>query len=247
MDWRDHDSVVTPIKDQGLCGSCWAFTATEVLESHLALATGKQMILSAQNVTSCANTPDHCGGLGGCNGGTPEVGFGFAQKYGITMESLWPYAENTGICMSHGSPVVKASGCVRTLSNSYNATMRAVASGPVAINVDAASWVSYHSGVFDMCEDQAQYEVNHAVQLVGYGVKLGAPYWIVRNHWGAGWGESGYMRIRRSPDDGSGAKCKLDTSPQSGVGCDGGPTEVTVCGECGVWFDVSYPTGVHLV
>lgn len=242
VDWRTADPpVLTAVKDQGQCGSCWAFATTETIESHLAQQTGKLVTLSPQNVTSCTLNPDSCGGTGGCEGGTAEIGFGFVQQYGITTDDTWPYTATTGVCTDH-SPVATVTGCVKVLGNSYNATMRAVSRGPVAINVDASSWRSYYGGIFNACDAQATYDINHVVQLVGYGVQDSTPYWVVRNSWGPSWGEGGFIRILRHTD-GSSDWCKQDTTAQDGVACASDPSTVTTCGECGVWYDVSYPVG----
>jgi len=91
--------------------------------------------------------------------------------------------------------------------------------------------------VFIRC-DQKSVDIDHVVQLVGYGVdpSLGS-YWLIRNSWGSSWGEDGYIRLARN----SKATCGTDNSPQDGTGCNGGPPSVTVCGECGILYDVSYP------
>ena len=86
--------------------------------------------------------------------------------------------------------------------------------------------------------------VDHAIQAVGYGVDGTTPYWTVRNSWGSGWGEGGYIRILRG--DASKKDCGTDSSPSAGDGCAGGPDSITVCGECGILSDTSYPTGAKL-
>merc|ERR1712154_684917 len=99
IDWREQDGVVTPVKDQGGCGSCWAFSAAETLESHLALATGKASPkLSPQQIVSCSPNPDQCGGSGGCDGSTQPLAFAYTKTAGITTESSYPYTGRTGTC-----------------------------------------------------------------------------------------------------------------------------------------------------
>mmetsp|Transcript_6565 Transcript_6565/g.27073 ORF Transcript_6565/g.27073 Transcript_6565/m.27073 type:complete len:122 (+) Transcript_6565:305-670(+) len=118
--------------------------------------------------------------------------------------------------------------------------MDAVASvGPLAVNVDASAWSSYESGVFTGCDMQAP-DLDHVVQLVGYGTDAGSnmDYWLVRNSWAPSWGEDGYIRIYR---DSTASTCGVDTTPQDGTGCNGGPKNVTVCGSCGILYDVTYP------
>ena len=161
---------------------------------------------------------------------TAELGFATAAMYGITSDALWKYKGSTGTCTTH-TPVAGIKGCAKIPENSYNATMRAVATvGPIAISVDAASWFSYSSGVFSGCGKQSSYDLDHAVQLVGYGVDSATktPYWLVRNSWGTGWGESGYIRIKRNVDADMTKNCKDDNTPLDGCGCKGGPSCIIV-------------------
>lgn len=121
--------------------------------------------------------------------------------------------------------------------------MEAVAfSGPISVVVDGSTWGSYRGGVFDGCSDDP--DLNHAVQLVGYGQdqRTMELYWLIRNSWGTSWGENGYMRLKRDPFP----NCGTDNKPQEGTGCKGGPHYVTVCGTCGILYDTSYPTGTYL-
>ena len=99
VDWRTKSpSVVTPPKNQGGCGSCWAFSATETLESAVAIATGKLLTLSPQQIVSCTPNPDDCGGTGGCSGATQQLGFNYTMGAGITTETNYPYRGTTGTC-----------------------------------------------------------------------------------------------------------------------------------------------------
>jgi len=97
IDWRDHQ-VVTDPKDQGGCGSCWAFSAIEVLESHIAIQTGKLLKLSPQQLVSCTENPQQCGGTGGCEGATQWLGFDYAKTAGLTTEKSWPYTARDDKC-----------------------------------------------------------------------------------------------------------------------------------------------------
>eukprot|EP01116_Phalansterium_solitarium_P002651 TRINITY_DN127_c0_g1_i1.p3 TRINITY_DN127_c0_g1~~TRINITY_DN127_c0_g1_i1.p3 ORF type:complete len:140 (-),score=54.97 TRINITY_DN127_c0_g1_i1:252-671(-) len=124
-------------------------------------------------------------------------------------------------------------------SNEFDAVFTAIAEvGPLAVNVDASSWSSYESGVYNGC-NQTNPDIDHVVQLVGYGTdpQLG-DYWLVRNSWSPAWGESGYIRLARN----SSPQCGVDLNPQDGTGCNNGPPTVTVCGTCAILYDVSYPT-----
>jgi len=245
VDWRTNKpAVVTPVKDQGNCGSCWAFATAETTESALAIATGNLTILSPQNVVSCTPNPDHCGGTGGCNGAIAELGFDYIKAKGIATEADWPYKQTTGTCneATH-TKVATVTGCVKLAENNYTDLMTAVATiGPIAVSVDAKKWSSYTKGIYNGCDTDVDFDIDHAVQLVGYGTESGTPYWIVRNSWGPNWGEAGYIRLLRH-SDGATTWCKQDVTPADGSGCDGGPATVTVCGECGIWYDSSYPTG----
>lgn len=248
FDWRDV-GIVTPVKNQGKCGSCWAHGSAESIESYVALSTGAPPpILSVQELVSCATNPYDCGGTGGCSGSIPELAFAYAQLYGISLNQTIPYLGANGTC-SDRIPFASISGYVKLPPNDYESVMAALVEvGPLAINVDASKWRDYESGVFDACSS-SKVDLNHIVQLVGYGHDelLNASYWTVRNSWGEEYGEDGYIRLLREPDP-SKRKCASDNTPLDGTGCkgDGNPTQF-VCGECGLLFDVSYPVGAHLV
>jgi cathepsin L len=117
--------------------------------------------------------------------------------------------------------------------------------GPLAINVWAEHWQTYSSGVFDGCLNTSNVDIDHVVQLVGYGTDAkSGDYWLVRNSWGASWGEAGYIRVKRFSEDE--AYCGKDTTPADGTGCSDGPSVVDVCGMCGILYDASYPIGATL-
>jgi len=245
VDWRTK-GVVTKVKDQGGCGSCWAFAAIETIESSLTQATGKTLLLSAQNMVSCTKNPQHCGGTGGCAGATSELGYQYVAEKGIASEADYPYRAITGTCDESKKKSAHIGGFVKLKENNYTDLLVAIATiGPIAVSVDAEPWMSYSSGVFTGC-GFSRIDINHAVQLVGYGTASGKDYWIVRNSWGQWWGEQGYIRIFKH-SDGDMKWCGPDPTPQDGTGCDGGPPVVTVCGSCGIWYDSSYPTGVSLL
>jgi len=256
LDWRDR-GIISDVKDQGQCGSCWAFATAATIESYLALATGTLEVLSPQQLVSCAPNPLQCGGTGGCGGSIPEVAYNYIQLYGMTTEWRIPYTSGTtkidGECkfdpfgksdplhLTH--PVAEISGYQKLPPNDYLAVMQALVNkGPLAVNVQAEShWRDYHSGIFAGCSNMSNIVIDHVVQLVGYGVEVGkGEYWLVRNSWDATWGEKGYIRLIRK----SQPECGMNPSPLIGTGCKDGPPGQHVCGQCGVLFDVSYPLGV---
>jgi len=240
VDWRTVPGVLTPVKDQGQCGSCWAFATTESIESDYAMRNNQTLVLSPQNVVSCTPNPNHCGGTGGCNGATAELGTDYVAKSGIFANAAWPYTATTGTCntAAHGTPVVTCDGYKKLTENSYDDLFNAIQMQPISVSVDASTWSAYRSGIYNCTKSTL--DIDHAVQLVGYGTQNNVDYWIVRNSWGASWGENGYIRLLRH-SDGSSQWCWKDTSPQDGSGCDGGPAVITVCGTCGIWYDNCYP------
>jgi len=250
VDWRTvKPPILTPVKNQGACGSCWAFAATQSIEANVAQNTGKLLTLSPQNVVSCTPNPHHCGGSGGCNGATAELAFDYVADKGIASNAAYPYRAVTGTCDESIPKVATIKSYVKLIENNYTDLMVAVATvGPIAISVDASSWGGYGSGIFTGCPGAgANIDINHAVQLVGYGSQGGRDYWIVRNSWGAGWGEQGFIRILRHSDGDKTKWCNIDRTPGDGSGCDGGPSQITACGSCGIWYDNCYPVGGSLV
>jgi cathepsin L len=208
VDWRDH-GVVTPVKDQGHCGSCWAFASAATLESHAAINSGSLKTLSTQQLVSCIPNPMSCGGSGGCGGAITELAFSYVQLYGLTSEYKYSYQSyysgETGACQYEEllpSAEVEADGYIRLPLNDYDALLHAVATvGPVTVSVDASQWKNYESGVFNGCSYTDNIDIDHAVVLVGYGTDetLG-DFWLVRNSWGTGYGENGYIRIHRESE-----------------------------------------------
>jgi len=237
VDWRTK-GVVTPVKNQGGCGSCWAFAATETIESAIAMKGGKLQVLSEQNMVSCTPNPQECGGSGGCDGATAELGFAYVQKMGISSEATVPYRGITGKCVET-TKAANITGFVKLPENDHDALLNAIATvGPIAITVAASEWLDFENGVFDGCVKDA--DLDHGVQLVGYGTESGTDYWLVRNSWGGAWGEAGYIKIKRFAT--SDAWCGTDRNPLDGTGCKGGPPTQHVCGMCGILFDTAYPT-----
>ena len=187
-------TYTTPVKDQGYCGSCWAFSATEQIESDYMRQVGKSYILSPQQVTSCTK---YVFG-GGCNGGQTENAFEYAEA-GLETEASYPYTSGkagvTGSCSSDSSKfVVKVTSAgYTTVSSSASGESKMAsyvsATGPLSVCVDAETWSSYTGGIMSKCGTS----VDHCVQAVGINTAGG--YWKVRNSWGTSWGESGFIRL----------------------------------------------------
>jgi len=246
VDWRDA-GIVTAVKDQASCGSCWAFAATAVMESHVAKASGKLFELSTQQIAMCSPNPEQCGGTGGCEGATEDLAFDYVSKSnGVYLESEIPYKSGSGKdypCEETLETKASATitGFVRLPLNDYASLMNAIATiGPLTVSVDATTWSSYDSGIFNGC-NQVNPDSNHAVTLVGYGEENGQKYWLVRNSWSESYGENGYIRVLRSDDDDT--NCGMDITPEHGSACKGDHTPVKVCGTCGIISDSSYPLG----
>jgi cathepsin L len=249
VDWR-RKGVISPIRNQLSCGSCWTFSTVATIESHIAIKTGKLLDLSEQQLVSCVENPRHCGGKGGCNGATEELGFDYVAKNGLALEDDFPYLGTEKSCDTDLSTKaqVRLDDFVKLPENDYNALMKTITEiGPVAVSVDATDFALYDSGVFNGFDGECGSEVNHAMVAIGFGTDdvLG-DYWILRNSWGPKWGEEGYMRIKREKDA-KHVTCKVDNHPENGNGCDDGPKTVMVCGTCGVLSDSSYPKGVKLI
>lgn len=252
VDWCSQGAC-TPTKDQGSCGSCWAFAATEVIESHVFLSTGTLPILSPQQMNSCTPNPLSCGGTGGCAGSICELGFAYIQLFGMVSEEDYPYVSGDSMqtedCMYdlNNMPAVAGVTGYNTLpSNNQEALMEVVATvGPVTVAVDASNWSGYREGVFDGCDFDQNIGLNHAVVLVGYGTdEADGDYWLVRNSWGSGWGEDGYIKLKRQNE----AQCGVNNTPEGGA-CPGGPGNdpQKVCGQCGILYTSSIPLGAHLI
>lgn len=241
VDWRDQ-GVVTAVKNQGACGSCWAFAATATVESHYAIASRNLVELAPQAMVSCMANPDQCGGTGGCQGATAELAFNYTVEQGLPLSVDYPYTAGDGHelpCEEFHASAVKADRFVKLPTNDADALATAVATvGPIAVSVAAMPWnqLHYGGGIFDGCSSSPDGAViDHAVQLVGYA----EDYWLIRNSWGPSWGEDGYIRLSRKND----RHHFQDMKPLDGVACVGQNDTVAVSGECGVLFDSSFPIG----
>ena len=197
VDWRQH-GYVTPVKNQGPCGSCWSFSTTGSLEGQTFRATGKLVSLSEQNLVDCSTVEgDH-----GCNGGLMSDAFSYiAINGGIMSEADYPYTHVKGNCTFDSSKIAATDVSYVSIEH-FNETqlMQAVATnGPVSVAIDAAvtGFRYYKSGVFYAAEC-SQTQLDHGVLVVGYGTENGMDYWLVKNSWGPTWGDSGYIKMSRN-------------------------------------------------
>eukprot|EP00127_Corallochytrium_limacisporum_P001012 Clim_evm11s34 gene=Clim_evmTU11s34 len=204
FDWRE-EGIIGPIKEQGVCGGCWAFGATATLEAHWARYTGKIAKLSEQQLIDCSWDF----GNNGCNGGDEALAWEYVNATGGQTDSDdYGYFMATGMCKKDVKPVASLSGVMRIEQENEEMMLNAVAyGGPLKVAYLAAkqSMIYYSSGVYDdpLCYGVKADELNHVVLVVGYGTDDLQPegsrdYWIVRNSWGNLWGEEGYFRMVRN-------------------------------------------------
>jgi len=212
VDWVTK-GVVTPVKDQGQCGSCWAFSTTGAIESGYALASGSLVSLSEQQYVDCDGFPNL-----GCSGGQMKSGLKWAEKNDLCTEESYPYIAKGGLlssCKSKGCSVGLNAGTVTgvkslggTLSKASDEDlMTAVAGQPVSIAIEADQTIFQHytSGVIT---GDCGTSTDHGVLLVGYGTDGADSYWKVKNSWGASWGDSGYVRMVRGKN-----QCGINSGP----------------------------------
>lgn len=202
LDWSAQGAT-TPVKDQGNCGSCWAYSATEGIEAGLFMATGQNIKLSQQQVVSCDKSD------GGCNGGDLPTAFEYVQNNGgIDTESDYPDTSSgtgrTGSCKKSKPSVVQITDYEYAVppceggscSNQKESDMMAALNtfGPLSVCVNA-DWDSYSSGIYTKKCSGKYNDLDHCVQLVGYDTTGSQSYWKVRNSWASDWGEDGFIRL----------------------------------------------------
>ncbi|XP_003968362.1 dipeptidyl peptidase 1 [Takifugu rubripes] len=211
-DWRNVEGVnfVSPVRNQGSCGSCYCFATMGMLEARLRILTNNSQspVLSPQQVVSCSEYSQ------GCDGGFPYLTGKYVQDFGIVDESCFPY-------MGKDSPCGISQSCRRGYAAEYKYVggfyggcseaammVELVKNGPMAVALEVYSdFMSYKGGIYHhtgLTDHVNPFELtNHAVLLVGYGRchMTGQKYWIVKNSWGSSWGEDGYFRIRRGSDE----------------------------------------------
>ncbi|XP_073508973.1 procathepsin L-like isoform X2 [Phyllobates terribilis] len=196
FDWRDS-KCVNHVKNQGLCGSCWAFATVGVFETLHCIKTKKLVEFSEQQLVDCDN------GDSGCCGGLPEIAMAYITSHGIMQSKEYEYLEKQDKCLYKPDNAVDFNVTkYYLLPGEDNMALSLVFNGPIAVGIDAShDFMLYCNGIFEGgCSEYP----NHAVIIVGYGTEHDnqsnedIDYWIVRNSWGADWGDEGYVKMRRN-------------------------------------------------
>ena len=230
IDWRTKGAV-TAVKNQGQCGSCWSFSTTGNTEGQWFLAGNTLTSLSEQLFVSCDTIDD------GCNGGLMDNAFKWAVQDNnghFDTEASYPYVSGEGnvpACDNTGRTIgATITGHINLPHNETAMAAWSYTNGPIAIAVDATSWQTYTGGIMTNCISQ---QIDHGVLIVGYDDTHTPPYWVIKNSWGASWGESGYIRVQKGTD-----QCLLTSYPCSSV-VGGAPSTPapTPSSNCGQWID----------
>jgi len=196
VDWRTA-GIVTPVKDQGQCGSCYSFSTTGSLEGQWARATNTLVSLSEQQIVDCATAY----GDQGCDGGLMTNSFYYIyDNGGIDTEQAYPYEAVQSYCRYRSDYVgAKVTGWYNVPASESSLQQAVASAGPVSVAIDASqsSFQFYQSGIYydAYCSSQ---NLDHAVLVVGYGTEGGNDYWLVKNSWSTSWGDAGYIKMARN-------------------------------------------------
>lgn len=269
-DWRtygienDYDAFIrTLVRDQGMCGSCWAVACAGVMDFYVMrnatrarrLMIGerdertKAPIGSTQSVVSCTRNERHCGGTGGCEGATLQLAFAQIRSQGQPLAKRYLYTSGTGAQEQCNEPLlgkwsrVFIQGYYQLAKNSFDDLIQACTQqGPVGVSVAADNWSQYGTGIFDGAQND--FTVNHAVVLYGFKTTGADRHYLVKNSWGTSWGEAGFIRLIMNEEDEK--HCGWDRDTHMGLACDGDPDVDWVCGSSGILYDSSLPRGVYI-
>lgn len=199
VDWQASKNV-QKVKNQGSCGSCWAFSATAALESAISIAKKEEPLdISEQELVDCSKTY----GNEGCNGGLMHWAFNYIADNNINVQKDYPYKGRGAACQTDkiGKGKVTLSGCVRA-EPSVGGLVNALAVQPVSVAFYVSTpFMFYRGGVYN--PKSCNGEPNHGVLAVGYNLKEKVPFYKVKNSWGASWGEKGYFRIAQGKEKGT--------------------------------------------
>jgi C1A family cysteine protease len=210
FNWATNTSIVTPVKNQGQCGSCWAFAAVAVSESLYALNGNKLTSFSEQQVVSCDKQSE------GCNGGYPDLALNYIASNGLETESEYPYTATTGTCKYTKSKAIQTgvTGYCNVQPKSVQSLNNAIAQQPtvVVVEADQAAWQSYNGGVIT---SNCGVNLDHAVTATGFT----STYFIIKNSWGTSWGNKGYVYVGNSATANKGAGvCGVLSAPVYAAG-----------------------------
>jgi len=194
FDWRSKGAI-TPVYNQQQCGSCWAFSATETIESYYFLSGHPLTGLSMQQIVDCDTS------CYGCNGGWTYLAFEYVEQAGgLTSLNQYPYTAQNGACQqsAHAKVAHVTSWSYVTRSDDEKTMLSWINSkGPISVCVDAQVWQFYTGGVVG---ENCGKNIDHCVQITGYSDVSGQNVWNVRNSWGEDWGDSGYIYVKRGCD-----------------------------------------------
>lgn len=207
VDWRKSFKV-SSVKNQGDCGSCWAFSSVGAVESAWAIKHNTLYNLSEQELIDCSSKNN------GCEGGSMVKAFQYIIDNGLCSNLSYPYTAEDGQCNNTCKSLVKISNYSDVIQNNEEMLMRAVQHQPVSVAIQAnkRSFQMYKSGVYS--DPDCGFELDHGVLLIGYGYDktYNMDYWIIKNSWSKSWGENGYIRIQRNIDDSRGL-CGIAMDP----------------------------------